>query len=348
MGNPLARDLDHVLAHTTEIWDALRGQRVFVTGGTGFVGTWLLESFAWANDRFGLNAKAVVLTRHPEAFRSKAPYAATHRSVELFRGTIQNFTSPAGEFAYLIHAATDQITPSAYEPAGTFDREVRGTRRVLQFARECGAKRLLFTSSGAVYGRQPSELTHVSEEYTGAPSTLDFASGYGEAKRVSEFLCAAYARQFGFTAVIARLFAFSGPYLPLNSNFAIGNFIRDALAGGPIRIAGDGTPYRSYLYAADLAIWLWHLLVRGESAWPYNVGSAKAINIEDLARRVVAVAAPGVRIEIAGQRRINAAPARYVPSIDRVRNEFGLRELIPLDDQIRRMFDWNRQSVTVP
>jgi nucleoside-diphosphate-sugar epimerase len=342
MAHPLARDLDHILAQTSEVWDAFRGEQVFITGGTGFVGTWLVESFAWANDRFDLKAKATVLTRNPDAFRVKAPYSANHRAVRLLQGSMQTFEFPWSECAFIIHAATDQILPSAAEPAGTFDRELSGTRRVLKCARECGARRVLFTSSGAVYGKQPPELTHLPEEYAGAPSPTDTSSAYGEAKRASEFLCAAYAQQYGFAAVIARLFAFAGPYLPLDSNFAVGNFVRDVLAGGPIRIAGDGTAYRSYLYAADLAIWLWNLLVRGESARPYNVGSPDAITIQDLAQLIVDTVSPGIAIEIAGQPNPTARPARYVPSVDRAAKEIGLRAMIPLDEQIRRMYEWNR------
>jgi dTDP-glucose 4,6-dehydratase len=153
-----------------------------------------------------------------------------------------------------------------------------------------------------------------------------------------------YGKTFGFVTVLARLFAFSGPFLPLDLNFAIGNFIGNALRGEPIRIGGDGTPYRSYLYGAEMAIWIWTLLVRGESRL-YNVGSDQAVSIAELAHAVVKNTAPGTSIEIARQPTPGAIPARYVPAVDRVREELSLRETLNLDEQIRRMYEWNREQL---
>jgi dTDP-glucose 4,6-dehydratase len=342
MGNPLARDLDHVLEKTEALWTGAPGARFFITGGTGFVGTWLTESLLWANLRLGLGLKAVLLTRSPERFGARSPHLAADPAVTLWTGDATEFALPEGPFEFLVHAATEEYAaPSPGRPAGILDRDLAATRRVLELARHSGVRRMLFTSSGAVYGKQPPEFSNVSEEYAGAPTTCDTGAAYGIGKRVSEYLCACYSQVYGFDATIARLFAFLGPYLPLDANYAAGNFLRDAMAGGPISIAGDGTPYRSYLYAADLAIWLWTILFRGQSARPYNVGSPAEISIVELARAIAREVAPGAEIQIARQAVPGAPAARYVPSTDRAQRELGLQVWIPLDEAIRRTRAWH-------
>jgi len=340
--NSLAADLDHVLAHTEELWEELRGQRIFITGGTGFFGCWLLESFAWANDRLGLNASAVVLTRDAASFSRKAPHLAKHPAIRLYAGDVRSFDFPSGQFSYIIHAATEASAKlNEDDPLLMFDTIVEGTRRTLEFARQRDAKKFLLTSSGAIYGKQPPELTHMPEKYMGGPDLLDPRSAYGEGKRIAEMLCALYAKQYGLETKIARCFAFVGPYLPLDSHFAIGNFIQDGLRGGPIRVNGDGTPCRSYLYAADLAIWLWTILVRGEACRPYNVGSLDALSIRELAQAVAQAFAPPTAITIA-RFAVPGQPAEcYVPDVRRIWAEMGLRQTVDLPESIKRTIEYH-------
>jgi dTDP-glucose 4,6-dehydratase len=349
----LEPDLEHVLTHTRSLWETARGGRFFVTGGTGFFGRWLLETFAHANRSLELGARMTVLSRNPSAFSAKAPHLGASAGIEFVSGDVQNL-SPAlvgsdARFDFVIHAATESSTNlGAENPLAMLDSIVGGTRAALDFARATGAQRFLLTSSGAVYGRQPADVTHVPETFTGAADCTDPASCYGEGKRIAELLCTCYHRQHGLDAVIARCFAFVGPFLPLDVHFAVGNFIRDALRGGPIRIGGDGTPRRSYLYAADLAIWLWTLLFQGQPARPYNVGSAADVSIRELAEAVRAAVAPAIAIEQAKTPVPNVPPSRYVPDVSRAREELGLSALVNLEDAIGRTAAFHRHANASP
>jgi dTDP-glucose 4,6-dehydratase len=335
-------DLDHILARTRELWAEMRRQRIFITGGTGFFGCWLVESFLHINRVEGLGAHATVLTRNPEAFLKKCPHLASDPALTLLTGDVSNFTFPEGEFQYVIHAATEaSARQSAERPLEMLETILRGTERTLEFAASHSTRKYLLTSSGAVYGEQPPSITHVREDYAGAPNQLNPASVYSEGKRAAELMCSIYGATNRMECKIARCFAFVGPHLPLDAHFAIGNFIRDAMAGGPILVNGDGTPKRSYMYAADLAIWLWTILFRAPASEAYNVGSDQAINISAVARAVVSAIGSKAEVQILQPRSEGAPVRQYVPSIDKARQELGLKCDISLEDAIRRTVAWH-------
>src|ERR1700744_6074964 len=201
-------DLELIAGHTREMWDELRGQRLFITGGTGFFGCWLVESFCYLNRLLGLEAEATILTRNPASFARKCPQLTNDPSITLHEGDVRSFAFPAGQFKYVIHAATEARAAQAAEaPLEMLSTIVAGTERALEFAASHGTEKFLLTSSGAVYGKQPSSLTHVPEDYCGAPDPLDPASVYAEAKRTAELLCALYAKTTGIECKIARCWA---------------------------------------------------------------------------------------------------------------------------------------------
>ncbi len=342
MSNVLSADLDQILGETRPLWGDLSGGRIFIAGGTGFFGCWLLESFLWANERLALNAEAVVLARDPALFRKKWPHLAEAKNIAFHRGDIRSFAFPEGEMSHMIHAASPVSAQlNAESPDVMLDTIVNGTRHLLAFAAHCKAKRVLFTSSGAVYGKQPSEMTHISEEFMGVIDPMNPLSAHGEAKRIAELSCAIVSKQTKIECVIARCFAFVGPYLPLDIHLAMGNFIRDALAGGPIRLEGDGTPFRSYLYMSDLMVALWTLLFRGKSCVPYNVGSEEGLPLRDVAARVAKAIGPNIDVRIAKQPGLEIA--RYVPSTRLLCSELGFRQMVGLDDAIRKTAHWYRE-----
>jgi len=321
-------------------WALLRGARIFMTGGTGFIGRWMLEALRDADDRHGLDIELVALSRNPELFAAKAPHLAAYPAFRFLAGDALAFQSPAGGFSHVLHAATDASAHlNEHDPRRMFDVVVQGTRRALDLAVEKNAK-LFFFSSGAVYGQQPWEVSHVGEEATWGPNPQDPRAAYAEGKRAAEMLCAIYAKQFGIEVVTARIFALLGPLLSLDIYFAAGNFIRDAIAGRKIEIIGSGLAVRSYLYAADLTIWLWKILLQAKAGAVYNVGSEEPVSIAELAARVDAVLGGG-GYEIQGQADPGWNPGRYVPSTQRIRRELGVVPTVDLDEAIRRTAMWN-------
>lgn len=342
--NPLAQDLDFILSRTRSLWEALRGKKLFLTGGTGFFGCWILESFLWANDKLNLKSSVTVLTRKPELFRKKAPRLAGHPRVELYSGDVRNFKFPSKQFSFVIHAATQaSAVLNREDPLGMFETIVQGTKRALDFSVQCGAETFLLTSSGAVYGRQPADLARVPENYPGSPDTVDLGSAYGEGKRAAEFLCAVYSKKYGIETKITRGFAFVGPYLPMNEHFAVGNFIQNALDREPVTVQGDGRVLRSYLYAADLMVWLWTILFRGQANTPYNVGSEKAISIKDLAKMVAGVTGSGRGVRLSQKTFSKKPMERYIPDTSKARAELGLKESISLKEAVEKTIRWYRR-----
>jgi len=182
----------------------------------------------------------------------------------------------------------------------------------------------------------------MSEEFSGTPDPLQPDSAYSEGKRAAETLCVAATQPHGLQAKIARCFAFVGPHLPLDAHFAIGNFIRDALQGVTIEVNGDGTPRRSYLYAADLMVWLWTILFRAPALRPYNVGSANDLSIAGVAAAVNAALGSHCAIRVHGLPVSGNPRSRYVPSVKRAEDELGLRERVDLSTAIAKTAHWWR------
>ena len=333
---PLASsDIQEVVSDVGDLWEGLREAKLLLTGCTGFFGPWLLESLLEANRVHGLRLEAWVLTRDASAFQGRCPHLASHPALHLLEGDVRTFRYPDVPMTHVVHGAAS--ANSARDPQGPQEvREtiLKGTERVLALARRDGVRRLLFISSGAVYGTQPPDVEALEESSPGIPPFIP----YGQAKLDAEGLCWRHLAEHGLPLTIARCFAFLAPHLPLDAHFAAGNFLGDALQGRSIQVRGDGRAYRSYLYGTDLAWWLWTLLLRGELGHACNVGSGQAVTLGALAR---AIASPkGLPVTIAQPPGHGPAP-RYVPSVRRARETLGLVQKVDLGEAIRRTLAWH-------
>ncbi len=350
--------LDRIYLQTRmlQFVDALAGKTVLITGATGFFGKWLLKSVIvfnsisqskWLVERDSTYPRSlerpkplriIALSRNPGAFLERYPKFSQYDFIEYITGDVRTFEIGGRQADFVIHCAAEHgRTVEQENPNEMYSVVVHGTQHALDVARQCGASRFLLTSSGAVYGPQPPEMSHIPESYVGTPVTA-----YGQGKAIAEQMINHYADRFGFQSHIARCFAFVGPYLNLDIHFAVGNFIRNALDNQPIVIQGDGTPTRSYLYAAELAIWLWTILLRGENHCVYNVGSDEAVSIKELAQRVASRFDDPPEIRILGKPDPRKPRAQYVPCVDKIKNELGLSQEYSLDDALDSTIEFNR------
>ena len=293
-------------------------KRILITGGTGFFGKSILDYFVRHDNEY----EFIILSRRGFSlgFLDKAKQL-TNRPVGQILGDVRTFDVGSAHFDYVIHAAT----PARVDVS---DDEMRsiiidGTANAIRQAKRCGTTKFMMVSSGGVYGK--NLLGAVNERDFPQPVTT-----YGTAKLEAEQM----AIDSGLHVLLPRCFAFVGKHLERNAHFAIGNFIRDALAGHDIIINGDGTPMRSYLYADDLVEWLFAILDRGESGRVYNVGSPEAISIRDLAVSVRDALGAKSEVKVLGEP-VPGAANFYVPDVSRIQSELGVEVKHPLAEAIR-------------
>lgn len=344
------QDLNEITEKLHDQWPALFGSHIFLTGGTGFFGIWLIESILWANQKIGSDIHLTVLTRSKDDFLNlKAPHLKSHKNIDFIEGSVSNFKVPHPSthqsFKYILHAASENNVARSRDWAKKHvNSAIVGTQRLLEMAKLHHSKSFLTITSGAVY--LPIDQISKDGRFVEGPSGLDDYNSerivYGQSKRMMEIITSIAANNASFDALIARCFAFLGPHLPLESNYAAGNFLRDALLNRPIVLNGDGTPLRSYLYPVDLVVWLFKILIHGKSGVPYNVGGEDTISIKNLARLISNIAGSDAGVEVRGTSVPGIPPSTYLPSLDRIKSELKVDVSVDLEEGIFRTLQWHR------
>lgn len=314
----IREDLDHIVAACEQELLQLAGKTLLLTGGSGFVGRYLVETVLRFNEAsHGPACSMTLVARQPELLESRYPRAIHAGEVTLVQWD-EEFSTDLGErrWDYVVHAAAPTDPRSIMrDPDRSLRDLISMASATAQIARASSSRRAVLISSGAIYGDQPAALAEIPEDYGGGPDITTLMSVYGEGKRVSEMLF----RAAGVDQRTARVFSLMGPYQDLSSSFAVPDLIRQAADNGSIHLSGDGRAVRSYCYAADLSAFLFKLLVGQPRYDVYNVGNRDGtVSIDEVAEMISAIFG-GVEITRTHQpREPSAATRRYVPRLDRM------------------------------
>jgi dTDP-glucose 4,6-dehydratase len=335
-------DISYLSEKMMPFKDRLMGVSILITGGTGFFGKWLLQSISLLNKIYMTEIKVYVVARNSKQFVDNFPEFVSSNIVFINENVVHLSSIPKVD--YVIHAATSVgIDRNLDNHLKTFETVVLGTKNILELVKDQKLKGFLLVSSGAVYGTQSQDMDKIPEAFCGGPDFLNSKSIYGESKRVAETLGSIYKDIYGLPVKVARCFAFIGPYLSGGGAFAAESFIADVSSGRDIKVSGDGNALRGYLYAADLAVWLWTILLNGRVGEAYNVGNDEPVSMKDFANKVTQVytrdffsGSFSPKVDIVGKEIPGARPSRYLPDVARARNELGLKCNIGLEEAIRR------------
>ncbi len=307
---------------------------LLIIGGTGFFGKSILDGYKRGLLKpWGINL-IYVLARHAQKLKIDAPELMEF-SIKLVNGDIATCTElPVAD--YVIHAAASTDAANYLSRPEVEKRNIQaGTFNYCELAKKFHQKsRIVYCSSGAVYGQQPPDLDMIPEDYCGgsvdemSPTKRDYAA----AKRDAENAIMEMGKQ-GISVSIARCFAFIGVYLPRDKHFAIGNFIEDGLNKRPIAVKADHYVYRSYMYADDLVEWLMTIAAASNPNCPvFNVGSDEALEIREVARIVADKFTVPLKSAVISKPNVD----RYIPSIGKIevqgplRSKFNLREALDI------------------
>ena len=309
-------------------------QTLLVIGGTGFFGKSILDSFKRGKLEKWRIERVIAMSRNAESLRKEAPQLISSK-VELYSADITTTTTlPFADI--VIHAAVS--TDAARYLSRPLEEQQNiqsGTYNYCSLAKKYHAKsKILYVSSGAVYGKQPANLTHIPEDYA-AKDLSELPDGkrdYAFAKRDAENAIKKIGQE-GLSVSIARCFAFVGPWLPRNQHFAIGNFIEDGLQGRSITVKANKAVYRSYMYADDLVEWMMTIAHHASPECPvYNVGSDQAVLMGGLARLVANEFGVDVQVPEINDMTVE----HYIPSTEKAKRELCLTLRYDLVETIRQ------------
>jgi dTDP-glucose 4,6-dehydratase len=328
-------------ADQSDVRGALARQHIAVTGGTGFLGTWVAEMVATLNDEYNLGITLDLYARNIGEWPQKCPHLAHRLDIRLKKQDVRSSFEFARGTSYVLHAAgIPNNRVHASDPLRVYQTTTAGVANALEAASQLdGLRRFVNVSSCLVAGapQRSGALaeTDVFPLAVGHPHTV-----YAEAKRSAEMVAAIFRSQYRLPVSTVRPFTLTGAYQELDRPWAINNFLRDVLTSGEIRIHGDGSARRSYLYGSDAAWWCLAALAKGVDGEVYNLGSAQPVSHLDLVRLIGDQVAPRPRVAL------NTLPNRPVrdddlfPDTTATEKRLGVRQTCTLDHIIDKTYRW--------
>jgi len=284
----IKQDLTSIISENLP-WHRLKNKIILVTGGNGFLASYIVKSLLSANTYYKLNLKILCLVRNETSKLSRLKSVKSNKSLTIFRHNLDKpLPKNIPNSNFIIHSAS-QASPKYYyaDPVGSLLPNSIGTFHLLEYAVKCKSEKFLFFSSGEVYGVPLNKNKKIKEDNFGSLDPTNLRSCYAESKRIGETMCIAYSKQFNLNISIVRPFHTYGPGLNLDDGRVFADFVADVVFKRNIIIKGNGLEKRCFCYLADATIGFLRILLNGVDKEVYNLGNPYCeISIKNLAKLI--------------------------------------------------------------
>ena len=346
LNKKISEDCLAAAAATPSLIDHLNGQSISVTGGFGFVGTWIAEMVLALNRKHNTDIRLTLIGRTPKKWTQNNPHLQ-QPSIMLQEDDIRSPFEFPKHTTRVIHAAgIADIRVQASDPEQIYETTIIGIMNSLSAAKKLNhIENFVNISSGLVVGKT-DHLIQIRETDLGIVDFKKLDNLYLEMRRASEAIANAYASQYRLPLVTARAFTFIGPYQKNNTPWAMNRFIADAVAGRDIRIIGAGKSQRTYLYGSDVSAWLLKMAISGLSREIYNLGGEEPISHE-LAAKLVSDMVQQKSQVVNGNLNLND-DRRYdfVPDLTNTKKNLNVKVTVDLKTAIKRTLSWENNRKT--
>jgi len=280
-------------------WRSLKNKTVLIAGASGFLPSYMVETFLYLNETKQLNIKVIGLVRDLKKARLKFARYSGDKKLQLIRGDVCAKIKIKEHIDYIIHAAS-YATPKIFkqDPVGILSPNVIGTANLLELAAEKKIKSFLFFSTTGVYGYLDKSCYPVKETCFGSLDPMDPASCYIESKRMGENMCIAWMHQFKVPVKIVRPAITYGPGISLDDGRSFADFIADVVNNRDIVLYSKGKVIRNFCYIADATAGFFTVLLKGKAGEAYNVATNHEISIIDLAKKLVKDIFPELKLKV--------------------------------------------------
>lgn len=324
-----------------DLRDKLGFKHIAVTGGTGFLGTWITEMVAALNDEHRLGITLDLYARNVNDWQLRCPHLAARGDIHLKSQDVRSPFEFARNTHFVVHAAgIPNSRVHSSDPLRVHQTTILGLNNALDAATQLdNLTRFLNVSSCLVNGR-PDRAGALREANYFPMPVGQLHTVYAEAKRSAESLAAIYRSQFRMPVSTIRPFTFAGAYQELDRPWAINNFMRDVLTRGDIRMYGDGEARRSYLHGSDAAWWTLAALINGVDGASYNVGSPTAVTHLELVKLIGDRVSPSPRVLLNTDPSKQSQTDDLFPDITATQKSLGVTQTCLLEQTVDKTWRW--------